>query len=159
VYWPAFLMAAGLQPPKRVFAHGWWTNEGQKISKSLGNVIDPYELMKTYGLDQTRYFLLRAVPFGNDGDFSRSRMVNVINSELANNIGNLAQRTLSMIAKNCEGKVPQKGDKEAADEALYNEVNQALDLKTVRNLIDHCEFDKLLERIVHAGSIANAYID
>ena len=71
VYWPAFLLAAGLAPPRRVFAHGWWTVEGQKISKSLGNAIDPYELIDTYGLDQTRYFLLREVPFGNDGDFSR----------------------------------------------------------------------------------------
>ena len=69
VYWPAFLMAAGLEPPKRVFAHGWWTNEGQKISKSTGNVIDPIELANRYGLDQVRYFLLREVPFGNDGDF------------------------------------------------------------------------------------------
>jgi methionyl-tRNA synthetase len=70
VYWPAMLMAAGLEPPKRVFAHGWWTNEGQKMSKSLGNTISPYDLIQTYGLDQTRFFLMRAFPFGNDGDFS-----------------------------------------------------------------------------------------
>ena len=75
IFWPAFLLAAGLEPPRRVFAHGWWTNEGQKISKSLGNVIDPVQLIETYGLDQTRYFLLREVPFGNDGDFSRDAMV------------------------------------------------------------------------------------
>src|SRR3546814_10595561 len=100
VYLPAFLLGAGLEPPKRVFAHGWWTNEGQKISKSLGNVIDPLELVRTYGLDQVRYFLLREVPFGNDGDFSRKAMVNRMNSELANDVGNLSQRVLSMIAKN-----------------------------------------------------------
>ena len=109
VYWPAFLMAAGIQPPKRVFAHGWWTNEGQKISKSLGNVIDPYELIETYGLDQTRYFLLREVPFGNDGDFSHRAMVNRMNNDLANDFGNLGQRVLSMIHKNCGGQGPRTG--------------------------------------------------
>ncbi|MCH9012994.1 MAG: methionine--tRNA ligase, partial [Proteobacteria bacterium] len=106
VYWPAFLMGAGIEPPKRVFAHGWWTNEGQKISKSVGNVIDPHELVAKYGLDQVRYFLLREVPFGNDGDFSHRAMVGRMNSDLANDFGNLAQRVLSMIAKNCGGRVP-----------------------------------------------------
>src|SRR5690606_15567029 len=106
VYWPAFLMSAGLQPPKRVFAHGWWTNEGQKISKSLGNVIDPLQLIEEYGLDQTRYFLMREVPFGNDGDFRRAAIVGRINSELANGFGNLAQRTLSFCAKNTNAAVP-----------------------------------------------------
>ena len=94
VYWPAFLMAAGLEPPKRVFAHGWWTNEGRKISKSLGNIIDPIHLVEKYGLDPVRYFLLREVPFGNDGDFSHAAMVTRMNSELANDYGNLAQRVL-----------------------------------------------------------------
>src|SRR5690606_24648944 len=82
VYWPAFLMAAGLKPPRRVFAHGWWTNEGEKISKSLGNVIDPFAIVEEYGLDQVRYFLMREVPFGQDGDFSRAAMVHRINSDL-----------------------------------------------------------------------------
>ena len=107
VFWPAFLLAAGLEPPRRIFAHGWWTNEGQKISKSLGNVIDPIELIETYGLDQTRYFLLREVPFGNDGDFSRAAMVNRMNRDLANDYGNLVQRVLSMIQRNCDGRVPE----------------------------------------------------
>ncbi len=159
VYWPAFLMAAGIAPPKRVFAHGWWTNEGQKISKSLGNVIDPYELIKTYGLDQMRYFLMRAVPFGNDGDFSRERMVATINAELANNIGNLAQRTLSIIAKNCEGKIPEKGSYNADDNALSHAVRTSLDLDAMRNLMEACEFHKVLEKIVEAANHANAYID
>ncbi|HSR72199.1 MAG TPA: methionine--tRNA ligase, partial [Kiloniellales bacterium] len=87
VYWPAFLMAAGLEPPKRIFAHGWWTNEGQKISKSLGNVIGPDTLVARYGLDAVRYFLLREVPFGNDGDFSHRAMVSRINNDLANDFG------------------------------------------------------------------------
>ena len=106
VYWPAFLMAAELPTPKRIFAHGWWTIEGEKMSKSLGNAIAPQALVSEFGLDQTRWFLMREVPFGNDGNFSRERMIQVINSELANNIGNLAQRTLTMIHKNCEGRIP-----------------------------------------------------
>ena len=107
VYWPAFLMGAGLPPPKRVFAHGWWTNEGQKISKSVGNVIDPTHLVEIYGLDQVRYFLLREVPFGNDGDFSHRAIVGRSNGDLANDFGNLGQRVLSMIAKNC-GRLPRR---------------------------------------------------
>jgi methionyl-tRNA synthetase len=107
IYWPAFLMAAGLAPPRRVFAHGWWTNEGQKISKSLGNVIDPVALVQEFGLDPIRYFLLREVPFGQDGDFSRAALINRNNGELANALGNLANRTLSLIQRNCDGKLPE----------------------------------------------------
>jgi methionyl-tRNA synthetase len=159
VYWPAFLMAAGLEPPQRVFAHGWWTNEGQKISKSVGNVIDPYELIATYGLDPMRYFMMRAVPFGNDGDFSRERMVSIINAELANNIGNLAQRTLSIIAKNCDGKIPEAGALEDADHALIKDVGAVLDKNIIAALMDGCEFHKVLERIIDAANAANIYID
>ncbi|HXQ41570.1 MAG TPA: methionine--tRNA ligase [Candidatus Udaeobacter sp.] len=120
VYWPAFLMAADLPPPRRVYAHGWWTNEGQKISKSLGNVIDPLKLIERYGLDPVRYFLLREIPFGNDGDFSHRAMVGRLNGDLANGLGNLAQRMLSMIANNCAGKLPAPGTFSAADEALLS---------------------------------------
>src|SRR5262249_61120913 len=95
VYWPAFLRAADLPPPRRVFAHGWWTNEGEKISKSVGNVIEPVALVERYGLDPVRYFLLREVPFGQDGDFSHRAMIGRINRELANRARNLAQRMLS----------------------------------------------------------------
>lgn len=103
VYWPAFLMSAGLEPPQCVFAHGWWTNEGQKISKSLGNVIDPFDLVARYGLDQVRYFLMREVPFGQDGDFSRAAMLKRANHDLANDYGNLVQRVLAMVQRNCGG--------------------------------------------------------
>ena len=157
VYWPAFLMAAGLQPPKRIFAHGWWTNEGQKISKSVGNVIDPYELIKTYGLDQIRYFLMREVPFGNDGDFSREAMVRRINSDLANGIGNLAQRTLSQIAKNCAGAVPKYGDFTTEDKELLG-ASRAL-LKTLRQEMDVQSFHKALDAIWSVIAAADAYID
>jgi methionyl-tRNA synthetase len=106
IYWPAFLMSAGIAPPRKVFAHGWWTNEGQKISKSLGNVIDPLDLVQRFGLDPVRYFLLREVPFGQDGDFSRKALIARNNGELADALGNLANRVLSLIQKNCEGRLP-----------------------------------------------------
>ena len=157
VYWPAFLMAAGLEPPKRVFAHGWWTNEGQKISKSLGNVIDPIELVNKYGLDQVRYFLLREVPFGNDGDFSHQAMVNRMNGELANDYGNLAQRVLAMIAKNCEGQVPAPGPFTADDDNL---LAQATALEgALRERMDAQAFHEALEAIWTVVRAANAYVD
>ncbi len=107
VYWPAFLIAANLELPKRIYAHGWWTNEGNKISKSLGNVIDPMEIINEYGLDQFRYFLLREVPFGNDGDFSIRSLKNRINADLANDLGNLCQRSLTMIKKSYDSIIPE----------------------------------------------------
>src|SRR6202000_12066 len=120
VYWPAFLMAAGLEQPKRVFAHGWWTIEGQKMSKSLGNVIAPSQLVETYGLDQTRYLLMAEVPFGNDGDFSNASAIRRINADLANGIGNLAQRTLTLIQKNCGAVVPEPGEFTPGDTSYFN---------------------------------------
>jgi len=157
VYWPAFLMAAGLETPKRVFAHGWWTNEGEKISKSLGNVIDPLELMETYGLDQMRYFLMREVPFGNDGDFSRSAMVQRMNGELANDFGNLAQRVLSMINKNCDGKIPEPGTFSEDDTALLAGVDGLLEV--VREAMDAQSFHTALEKIWSEIRAANSYVD
>jgi len=118
IYWPAFLMAAGLEPPRRVFAHGWWTMEGQKMSKSLRNVIDPRALAARCGVDALRYFVLREVPFGNDGDFSQRALIGRLNGDLANDFGNLVQRVLSMIAKNCAAKVPAPGPLGDADRAL-----------------------------------------
>jgi methionyl-tRNA synthetase len=157
VYWPAFLMAAGLEPPKRVFAHGWWTNEGQKISKSLGNVIDPLALVETYGLDQVRYFLMREVPFGNDGDFSHRAMVGRMNGELANDLGNLAQRVLSMIAKNCGGAVPEPGPFTDDDTALLARAYGLM--AQVRGAIDRQAFHEALEDVWVVVRAANAYVD
>jgi methionyl-tRNA synthetase len=158
VYWPAFLMAADLPLPKRVFAHGWWTNEGEKISKSLGNVIDPLQLVNDYGLDQTRYFLMREVPFGRDGDFVREQMIQRINSDLANDIGNLAQRTLSLVYKNLDGQLPtfpavlQPEDKELI-EATDNL------LTAVRAQMDKQAFHEALRLIWEVIAKANRYID
>jgi len=157
VYWPAFLMAAGIDPAKRVFAHGWWTNEGQKISKSLGNVIDPNELVATYGLDPVRYFLLREVPFGADGDFSRRAMIGRLNADLANAFGNLGQRTLSLVQKNCEGKVPQHGAFTAEDAALVKAAHDLL--PTLRPLMAEPAFHRALTAIWDVVAEANRYID
>ena len=157
VYWPAFLLAAGLQPPKRVFAHGWWTIEGEKMSKSLGNALDPYELIESYGLDQLRYFLLREVPFGNDGDFSRAAMINRINSDLANDYGNLCQRVLSMIGKNCAAEVPEPGEVTADDQELDKAVDALLG--QVREHMDKQSLHRALEAIFDVVGLANRYVD
>ena len=157
VYWPALLMAADLAPPRRVFAHGWWTNEGQKISKSLGNVIDPGALVERYGVDQVRYFMLREVPFGADGDFSHRAMVGRINGDLANDFGNLAQRVLSMIARNCAARVPTPGPLAAEDEALLGEADGLLG--RVRAHLDQQQYHLALIDIWQVVSAANGYVD
>jgi methionyl-tRNA synthetase len=126
VYWPAFLMSAGLPLPKRVYAHGFLLNKGEKMSKSLGNVVDPVNLVTHFGLDQVRYFFLREVSFGQDGSYSEEAIATRINADLANGIGNLASRSLSMIAKNCEGRVPQPGDLTDADRAILATADAAI---------------------------------
>jgi len=120
VYWPAFLMSAGIELPKRVFAHGFLFNRGEKMSKSVGNVVDPFELIQTYGRDAMRYFFLREVMFGQDGNWSQEAIINRINADLANNLGNLAQRSLSMIFKNCDGAIPAPGALSEADQAILS---------------------------------------
>ena len=157
VYWPAFLMGAGIAPPKRVFAHGWWTNEGQKISKSLGNIIDPYEIVETYGLDQVRYFLLREVPFGNDGDFSHRAIVHRINGDLANDLGNLVQRVLSMINRYGEGALPAPGAHSGDDEALLGRAYGML--AALREQMAAQAFHEALETVWTVVRAANAYVD
>ena len=126
VYWPAFLMSAGLPLPKRVFGHGFLLNKGTKMSKSLGNVVDPFGLANAYGVDQLRYFFLREVSFGQDGNYSHEAIVGRINADLANDLGNLAQRSLSMIAKNCEGRVPPAGALTEADQAMLAQADGLL---------------------------------
>ncbi|MBB3972348.1 methionine--tRNA ligase [Hansschlegelia beijingensis] len=118
VFWPAFLISAGLPLPGRVFAHGFLYFRGEKMSKSVGNVVDPLALAEGYGADQVRYFLLREVPFGQDGAYSHDAIVGRINADLANDLGNLAQRSLSMVARNCEGRAPSPGDFSEADRTL-----------------------------------------
>jgi methionyl-tRNA synthetase len=157
VYWPAFLMAAGIAPPKRVYAHGWWTIEGQKMSKSLGNVIAPAELVERYGLDQVRYFLLREMPFGADGDFSHRAMLGRMNNELANDLGNLAQRSLSMINKNCGAAVPTPGSFTEDDRALLDPARGLIG--KIRPLIDAQAFHEVIETIWVVVRASNGYVD
>ncbi len=126
VYWPAFLMSAGIELPSRVYAHGFLFNRGEKMSKSVGNVVDPFALIEHYGLDQVRYFFLREVPFGQDGSYSHDAIVNRTNADLANDLGNLAQRSLSMIAKNCGGKVPTPGELQPQDKSILDQASNAL---------------------------------
>ena len=143
VYWPAFLMSAGLALPHRVFAHGFLYNRGEKMSKSVGNVVDPFDLVKAYGVDQTRYYFLRETGFGSDGSYSHELIVARINADLANGLGNLAQRSLSMIAKGFEGVVPQPGELTDADkailaaaDAMYSHSRTAMDRQAIKVYLD-----------------------
>jgi methionyl-tRNA synthetase len=155
IYWPAFLMSAGLELPKRVMIHGFLTNNGVKMSKSLGNVVAPQDFVAQYGLDQCRFFFLREVPFGADGSYNHEAIVGRMNSDLANNFGNLAQRSLSMVAKNCEGKVPVPGEFTAEDNALLGKAGELL--ATARGAFDKQEFSRALEAIWTVLGDTNAY--
>ncbi|MGH7097269.1 MAG: methionine--tRNA ligase [Stellaceae bacterium] len=157
VYWPAFLMAAGLLPPRRVFAHGWWTVAGQKMSKSLGNVVAPQQLVDTYSLDPVRYFLLREFPFGNDGDFSHRAIVGRNNGDLANDFGNLAQRVLTLIQRNCDAAVLAPGAFSTPDRALLDAARALL--PAVRGHMTEPAFHLALEAIWHVVGEANRYVD
>jgi methionyl-tRNA synthetase len=157
VYWPAFLMAAGLPVPKRIFAHGWWTVNGSKMSKSIGNVVDPLALVRRYGLDPVRFFLLREVPFGNDGDFSEKALMARLNTELANDFGNLAQRSLSLIAKNCEGRLPAQGEPTEDDAEMLEQAAALIEL--LRGHMDRQALHEALEEVWKVIRAANSYID
>jgi len=156
VYWPAFLMSAGVELPKQVFGHGFLLSRGEKMSKSVGNVVDPMVLADRFGVDALRYFLLREVPFGQDGSYSAEAIVNRANAELANSFGNLAQRTLSMIFKNLEGVIPETGQAEE-DQALLEQVAQRC-----QHLADNFErlaFSTGLEEWMLGVFACNAYVD
>jgi len=157
VYWPTFLLAAGLPLPKKVFAHGWWTVEGQKMSKSLANVVEPNMLVDKYGVDAIRYFLLREVPFGLDGDFSHSALVHRINSDLANDLGNLVSRSTAMLAKYFDGVLPPATAPGAEDEAYLARFPQAV--AAVDGFMDELAFNKALQAIWELVSASNKYID
>ncbi|HKF70867.1 MAG TPA: methionine--tRNA ligase [Stellaceae bacterium] len=157
VYWPAFLKAAGLEPPKRVFAHGWWTVEGQKMSKSLGNFVTPQQLVGEYGVDAVRYFVLRELPFGSDGDFSRRAIVSRINGDLANGLGNLAQRVLTLINRNCDGALPRPGALTPGDEALLKSARDLLGQQ--RAAYAEQAFHRALEGLWDVIAAADRYVD
>lgn len=155
IYWPAFLMSAGLELPKRIMIHGFLFNKGVKMSKSLGNTVAPRDWVDQYGLDQIRFFLLREVPFGADGSYSHDAIVGRMNSDLANNLGNLAQRSLSMVAKNCDAQVPAPSSFTPADEAILAQANGLLE--SSRAAFDRQEFSRALELIWGVLGDTNAY--
>ncbi len=158
IYWPAFLMAAKLELPKRVFAHGFINVDGQKMSKSVGNVVAPKDLVDTYGLDATRYLLMREVSHGQDGNFSHEYAVQRINSDLANGLGNFVQRTLSMIYKNCDGAIPVPNDFTNDDHVLLEHAHAKL-LPAMRVDCDEVRFNRALETIWKLVIEANGYVD
>ncbi|MBS0987632.1 methionine--tRNA ligase [Acetobacter okinawensis] len=157
IYWPAFLMAAGIELPEKIFANGWWTIEGQKMSKSLGNVVDPRELVAEFGLDAVRFFVLREVPFGGDSDLSRKALITRNNVELANDLGNLAQRTLSLVARNCGGILPERGTLTEEDQKLLAQVSVLPQLLGAQ--FERCALTDALEDVWKVIRACNAYID
>jgi methionyl-tRNA synthetase len=156
VYWPAFLMSAGIELPRRVFAHGFINVKGEKMSKSVGNVVDPMALVDEFGLDAVRYFLLREVPFGQDGSYSDDAIIGRINTDLANELGNLAQRSLSMVNKNLDGIVPEPGEFTEDDRELLRDAGEEL-LSAVRTHFDVPAMNNALETIWLMLGKANRY--
>jgi len=155
VYWPAFLLSAGVALPGRVFAHGFLFNKGEKMSKSVGNVVDPFDLVAAYGVDQVRYFFLREVAFGQDGSYSHDAIVNRTNADLANDLGNLAQRSLSMIAKNCGGVVPSPADLTQEDQAILAAADGLL--VEARGHMDRQALNRYLDAVWAVVAEANRY--
>ena len=157
VYWPAFLMSAGIEPPEQVFAHGWWTVEGEKMSKSKGNWVDAADLVEEYDLDVLRYFLIRELPFGNDGNFARERIVERNNSELADNFGNLVNRTTRMVESFLDGVVPDVDEPtEDIDVALHEAASAAV--AKVETQMDHRESHRAIETAMELSGEVNNYL-
>jgi len=155
IYWPAFLMSAGIELPKRIFGHGFLFNKGEKMSKSGGNVVDPFDLAKLYGVDQLRFFLLREVPFGQDGSYSHEAIVNRTNADLANDLGNLAQRSLSMVFKNLEGKITPATTLAPEDKEILALADSAIG--KAREAMETQQVHQALAAIWNVVSEANKY--
>jgi methionyl-tRNA synthetase len=156
VYWSTMLKAIGLEPPKNIFAHGWWTVNGQKMSKSLQNVVEPNQLIDQFGVDVIRYFLLREVPFGQDGDFSHKALIGRLNSDLANNLGNLLNRTVNMMEKYFAGVVPTPATNGPEDKALTEKSGEVI--AEVRILYNELAYNKILQKIWELVDTTNQYI-
>ncbi|MDH3975885.1 MAG: methionine--tRNA ligase [Deltaproteobacteria bacterium] len=157
VYWPTFLMAAGLPLPNKVFAHGWWTVEGEKMSKSLGNVVDPYSVADEFGVDPFRYFLMREVSFGLDGDYSVNAFIGRINSDLGNDLGNLLNRSLTMAEKYADGVIPAAKKGDPLDDNLVSVAAQSL--RGYRESMNNLAFNRALDHLWELIRETNRYID
>ncbi len=156
IYWPAFLMSAGIEPPKCVYAHGWWTVEGAKMSKSANNFVPPAELVEKYGVDAVRYFMLRELPFGADGDLSCRALVTRVNAELANDLGNLAYRVLTIVARRCGGRLPKEANLSVDDRLLLTKATDMIEL--VRSHMHRYAPHRALEAIWAVVGACNQYI-
>ena len=157
IYWPAFLLAAKLKPPKRVYGHGWILSDEKKMSKSLGNILDPLEIIKLYGVDQLRYYLVKEVSLGNDGSISLENLKNCINNDLANNFGNLCQRVFAFINKNCQSKIPFPNTLEKRDKELVNEIVKKLPL--LKKMIDNQELNSYIKEVINFSFNSNKYFN
>ncbi|MDC3117957.1 methionine--tRNA ligase, partial [Candidatus Pelagibacter sp.] len=157
VYWPAFLLAAKIQLPKKVYGHGWILSGEEKMSKSKGNILDPLKIIEEYGLDPLRYYLIKEVSFGNDGNISQDRLEDCINSDLANNYGNLCQRVTAFVFKNCDGKIPSKIDFLPDDLKILNKFQENLD--TIRSKINEQNINYYIDFIINSLFEANKYFN
>ena len=157
VYWPAFLLAAKIELPKKVYGHGWILSGEEKMSKSKGNILDPLRIIEEYGLDPLRYYLVKEVSFGNDGNISQDRLEDCINSDLANNYGNLCQRVTAFAMKNCDGKIPAKIDFQPDDLNILNKFQENLD--TIRSKINEQNINFYMDFIVNSLFDANKYFN
>ncbi len=157
IYWPAFLLAAKIPLPKRVFGHGWILSDDKKMSKSIGNILDPIEIIKSYGIDQLRYYLVKEVSLGNDGSVSMQNLCNCINNDLANNYGNLCQRVLSFIKKNCSNKIPKSSNQTNIDKKLLNELKD--DIPNLINLMNNQNLNDYIKKVVNYSFNANKYFN
>jgi methionyl-tRNA synthetase len=155
VYWPAFLMSAGVEVPRRIFSHGFLFNRGEKMSKSVGNVIDPFDLVKAYGVDPLRYFFLREVPFGQDGNYSHDAIVARINADLANDLGNLAQRSLTMVTRNFAGVLQEPGAFSTADQTILSSADAMIG--KVRDAMTTQQLHQVLNTVWAVVADANRY--
>ena len=157
IYWPAFLLAAKIKPPLKVYGHGWILSGDEKMSKSKGNILDPIDIIENYGIDALRYYLIKEVSFGNDGNISRERLEDCINSDLANNFGNLCQRVVAFSLKNCEGKIPDKIEFHSDDFKILDKFKN--NLNTIREKIDNQDINFYIDFIVNSLFEANKYFN
>ena len=157
IYWPAFLLAAKIQPPKKVFGHGWILSEDKKMSKSIGNILDPIEIIEKFGIDQLRYYLIKEVSLGNDGNISMKNLRDCINNDLANNYGNLCQRVFTFVEKNCENKIPKPTDLSEKDKKLINELKMNID--NLKGLINTQDLNAYLKSIIDYCFETNKYFN